>query len=143
MNYVLDACALIALIKFEEGWEKVNALFTRAYSGEIMLYVSIVNLIEVFYGFIRSDGLEKASEILAPIYETPLVIIDHIPQVVYQEAARLKAVYKRISVADVIGLATAFDLSGTFVTSDGEILPIEQQEPIDISWFRPPKEKTK
>ena len=112
MNYVLDACSLIALLDHEEGFEKVKELFDRAHSGELRLYMNIVNLIEVFYHFIRTDDLEKAIEILDPIYQTPLIIIDRIQPSVYQEAARLKAIYKHISIADVIGLATAISLNG-------------------------------
>jgi hypothetical protein len=37
--------------------------------------------------------------------------------------------------------ATAYDLSGSFVTSDGEIKPVEAAEHAPILWFRPPKEK--
>ncbi|GHV64538.1 hypothetical protein AGMMS49587_17120 [Spirochaetia bacterium] len=137
MNYVLDACALISLLNFEEGWERVQALFDRANSGEIRLYMSAVNFIEVFYEYIRVDGLEEASAILAPISETPLIIIDRIPCAVSQEAARLKAIYKRISIADVIGLATAKDMSAAFVTSDHhEMDAIDANEDIQFLWTR-------
>jgi predicted nucleic acid-binding protein len=137
MKYILDACALITLINREEGCEKVNELFVRAYYGELELYISVVNMIEVFYEYIRSDGLEKASEILAPTSKTGLKIIDTIPQTVYQEAARLKAIYKRISIADVIGLAAAKDLGAAFVTSDHhEMDIIERTENIKFMWVR-------
>ncbi|GHU67555.1 hypothetical protein FACS189447_09820 [Spirochaetia bacterium] len=101
MTYVLDACALIALLDDEEGKDKVDELFTRAKTGEIVLCISIINMLEVYYGFIRDDGLECA---------------DKIP-------------------------ATAINLNGVFVTSDGEFEEPEAKEHAPVFWFRPPKEK--
>jgi PIN domain nuclease of toxin-antitoxin system len=75
MTYVFDACALIALLKGEEGKDKINALFQQAYTGEITLAMSTVNLLEVYYGFIRDEGLDEAARLLAPVYNTPLTII--------------------------------------------------------------------
>jgi predicted nucleic acid-binding protein len=150
MTYVLDACALIALLNNEEGKDTVDGLFTQAKTGKITLCMNIINMLEVYYGFISADGLEQANEILAPIDETPLQIIDSISQSIYREAARLKSTYSRtdsaitkspLSLADAIGLATAISFSGIFVTSDGGFLAPEAAEHIPISWFRPPKEK--
>jgi predicted nucleic acid-binding protein len=142
MTYVLDACALIALLDDEEGNNTIDELFTRAKAGEITLCMSIINMLEVYYGFISNDGLERANEILAPIDETSLQIIDFVSQPVYKEAARLKGAYN-ISLADAIGLATAITISGVFVSSDGEFKELEAQEHAPIFWFRPPKEKKK
>ncbi|GMO13088.1 MAG: hypothetical protein Ta2A_23590 [Treponemataceae bacterium] len=137
MNYVLDACSLIAFIDIEDGHKIVKKLFDRAEAGEVMLYMSIVNLIEVFYHFIRVDGIEVASKIIVAVSKTPLTVVDRISQPVYQEAARLKAVYKRISIADVIGLATAKNLSATFVTGDHhEMDKLEQKENYQFLWVR-------
>ena len=54
----------------------------------------------------------------------------------YREAARLKATY-RISIADCIGLATASELSGQFVSSDHhELDAVGERENIPFFWFR-------
>ena len=55
MNYVLDACALIAYLAEEngKGYEVVDELFTRIEEDNISLYMSFFNLIEVYYNFIR------------------------------------------------------------------------------------------
>jgi predicted nucleic acid-binding protein len=140
MTYILDACALIALLDDEEGKDKVDELFIRAKAGEIILCMSIINMLEVYYGFIRNDGLERADEILAPIDQTPLQIIDIVSEPVYKEAARLKGTYN-ISLADAIGLATAINRGGVFVTADGELVESEAKEHAPLFWFRPPKQK--
>jgi predicted nucleic acid-binding protein len=137
MTYVLDACALLALLKGETGADIVDALFQRARIGEDVLFMSIVNLLEVFYGFIGDVGIERATALMPPLNDTPLTIIDRISPLVYQTAARLKGTYRRVSLADCIGLATAADFSATFVTSDHhEIKVIEQREALPILWFR-------
>jgi predicted nucleic acid-binding protein len=99
--------------------------------------MSIVNLLEVYYGYIRDAGRDEAAEILKPIYETPLRIINTISPSVYEEAARLKGTYRKISLADAVGIAVAAELSGHFVTSDHHELDIvDQREPVDFFWFR-------
>ncbi|MHC6203413.1 PIN domain-containing protein, partial [Breznakiellaceae bacterium SP9] len=54
MTYVFDACALIAFLDKEigKGYEEVDALLVRAEAGEITLVMGIVNLVEVYYGYI-------------------------------------------------------------------------------------------
>jgi PIN domain nuclease of toxin-antitoxin system len=116
--YVLDACAFVALINKEEGAEAVDNLFQQAVKGEIKLYISIINLLEVYYGFIGNIGVVKTKEIMKVIDETPLVVISTISQQVYHETARIKGTYRKLSLADSVGIATAVELDGIFVTSD-------------------------
>ena len=71
------------------------------------------------------------------INHTPLVIIDTISQRVYYEAARLKGIYHRLSLADAVGVATAIDLSGVFVTADHhELETVANKEMLNFLWFR-------
>ena len=137
MTYVLDACALFAFLNGEEGEDKIDALFQQAHAGTITLAMSIINLLEVYYGYFREKGGETASAILKPVYTAPLVIINTISPRVYQEAAHLKGTYRRISLADAVGIATASELSGQFVTSDHhELEIIDRQESVEFFWFR-------
>jgi predicted nucleic acid-binding protein len=53
MNYFLDACAIIARFKGEKEGPTVESIIDRARRGEVKLYMSIVNLLEVRYGFLR------------------------------------------------------------------------------------------
>jgi predicted nucleic acid-binding protein len=135
-SYILDACALLTLLKEEEGADAVDDLFQKTIRGEAALYMSVINLLEVFYGFIGERGLDQAEEIMRRIDDTPLRILNYISPPMYREAARLKGTY-RISLADAVGLATAFELSGQFVTSDHhELETIEQNEPYTLFWIR-------
>jgi predicted nucleic acid-binding protein len=136
LTFILDACALIALFKREQGAEKVKALLDEALVGQSVLYMNIVNLIEVHYGFYRTLGEEKAALILEQIYAIPVHFIDTIDATVFSEASRLKAYYA-IPLGDAIGLATAFKMKGSFVTADhSDFDEIEKAEPIHFFWFR-------
>jgi PIN domain nuclease of toxin-antitoxin system len=62
-RYLLDACALIAFFNKEEGADVVESLF----KNEEEVFVSIVNVYEVYYDACRADGEAKAKELLADI----------------------------------------------------------------------------
>jgi len=136
--YVLDACAMVALLNGEEGADAVNNLFQQAIKGEVNLYMSIINLLEVYYGFIGDIGIAKTQEIMNEINETPLMIINTISEKVYHEAARIKGIHRRLSLADSVGIATANELDGIFVTSDHhELEAIAAKEAsMKFFWFR-------
>ena len=136
MTYILDACALIALLKKEQGADKVRALLDEAYAGQSVIHMNIVNLIEVYYLFHRTLGREKSGLILEKIYTMPIQFIETIDAVIFSEASRLKAQYA-IPLGDCIGLATAFKMNGVFVTSDHHDLDtVEKNEAVKFFWFR-------
>jgi PIN domain nuclease of toxin-antitoxin system len=137
-SYVLDACAMVALINGEEGAETVDSLFKQAVKGEIKLYISIINLLEVYYGFIGNIGIVKTQEIMNVIDETPLVVISTISQQTYHEAARIKGAHHKLFLADSVGIATAAELSGQFVTSDHHELDAiaNKEASLKFFWFR-------
>jgi predicted nucleic acid-binding protein len=134
--YILDACALIALFKKEQGADKIRVLFDEASAGQSSIYMNTVNLIEVHYGFYRTLGSEKSSLILEQVYTMPIQFIDTIDDVIFSEASRLKAQYA-IPLGDSIGLATAIKTGGSFVTADhSDFDKIEKAESIPFLWFR-------
>jgi predicted nucleic acid-binding protein len=51
LTCVLDACALIAWLKNEPGEETIRSLLERAKNGKDSLYMNVINLLEVCYGF--------------------------------------------------------------------------------------------
>jgi predicted nucleic acid-binding protein len=134
LTYVLDACAILALIKKEKGWHNVDRLLQECVKGEIRLYLNSVNLLEVYYDrlYVSRDEAEEAYEL---IYNSNIQVIDDIT-LILREAARYKTTYN-LSLADAIGLATAVCLDATFVTCDHhELEVIEQKESIPLLWIR-------
>jgi len=135
MNYVFDACALISYLNDESGSNIVDNLLKKAVEGEIDIYMSIVNLIEVHYANIRYLGQEQATVILENILSSPIHIVSTVSDAVFQQSSRIKAGY-RCSLADAIGVATAIELDGQFVTSDHhELEAIERNETTHFVWL--------
>jgi len=134
---LLDACALIALLAKEtgEGYEVVKDLFEHAETEGISLSMSILNLFEAYYHFIRVDGIDLANEIMEPVKSLPIKIIRTITDAVYSEAARFKVSYT-MSFADAFLCGTAKSLGATIVTKDGEIRKPEQPEALSVLWIK-------
>jgi predicted nucleic acid-binding protein len=133
--YVLDACAIIAIHNNESGAEIVRDLFEKAESGAVTLYMSPVNVTEVYYDRIYKVGAEKANVILQDMYSSSINIFEVIPAAVVREAGRFKTTYP-LSLADAFACATASWLSATLVTSDhNELKPVSEHEPISFLWL--------
>lgn len=134
--YVLDACALIAFINGEPGAAKVKTILTEALAGNNEVYMNKFNAYEVYYGFYKDEGKQKADEIYGMILKLPISIIDTFEDNVFSEAARLKTRYG-ISIADSIALGESVVRDAFFATSNHHELDIvEQQEQIKFFWIR-------
>ena len=142
MNYLLDACALIALFNGEQGADMVARLLESTDRGAISLSMSIIQLLEVYYDRLYIVGAEAAKERVDAIIAGPISIIDPITYPVMYEAGRLKTTYS-ISLADSIACATAMSFNAALVTSDhSELEPLEQHENLSVLWL-PPRPKIK
>ena len=137
-NYILDACALLALFDDEPGADIVEELIDQAKNNEITLTMNAANFIEVYYDRIRTVGKERADSIIQNVYDIfPVSIIETLNPAIVREAARLKATGK-MSFADTILVATARCIGATIVTCDHvELEPVERQEHIPFLWIRP------
>jgi predicted nucleic acid-binding protein len=143
VTYVLDACALIAWLKNEPGADIVDGLLDRAEEDEVDLLISIVNLVEVYYGFMKDLGADRARELMQTVRETAVKVIDTTDGAVFEEVARLKSTLKGFSLADAFGLAVASVYSGSFVTCDHhELDKFQGQVNIPFFWIRPVVQKS-
>ena len=61
MDYVLDACAVIALLNDEGGADTVAALITQAGVGTDRLFMSGIQVLEVYYDRIYVKEIGRAS----------------------------------------------------------------------------------
>ena len=135
-NFILDACSIIAYFKKEEGFEAMIQFLEKADDGEVSLFMHRLNLLEVYYGFYRDDGREKAEAVLSDSSSLPITFIDDLGPPLFKEAGRLKATYD-ISFADSFALALASVRGEPLITADHhEFEAIEQKEEIRFSWIR-------
>jgi len=136
MTYILDACAMLALLnnEFGKGYETVDGLIESAIQGEAALCMSVINLVEVYYRYIQLKGAEAADVVMEEVQELPITFIRDIGNEVYYQTARYKARYS-MSLADAFLCATAESLSAVIVTRDKEIKPVEQDARLSVLWM--------
>jgi len=134
--YVLDACALAAVLYGETGADNVAHVINAAERGEVLLTMNKLNLLEVYYDAYRSLGREWAAQMLMGLRKMPITVNSDITDEIFLEAGRLKATYK-ISLADSIALAQASTSDGILLTSDHhEFDVVEKNEKIKFGWIR-------
>jgi PIN domain nuclease of toxin-antitoxin system len=139
--YVLDACALIAVLNGEPGAEIVKPLLDACEAHEITIHMSAVQVLEVYYDRIYMGGQKLADEFLATFYKSG-VIIDPYTELDISQAGHYKTSYD-LSLADAICLATASNYAAIVITSDYEFDPVEKSEHLSFLWTRPkPKSDT-
>jgi uncharacterized protein with PIN domain len=73
--FVLDACALLAILKDEPGADNVAAAYAQADSRDAKLVMNKINLFEVYYGFYRDNGNAYAEKILDSVRRSVVVIV--------------------------------------------------------------------
>ncbi|TSC84396.1 MAG: PilT-like protein [Microgenomates group bacterium Gr01-1014_16] len=130
-SIVLDSFALIAYFRAEPASSKVTTLLQDAKSGKIHLFLSYINLAEVYYKTIRESGLDKGHEVLAILKALPIKIISLSDEIVLA-AAEIKAVHP-MSFADCFATALALENHAAVLTGDPEFKSVEKL--VKIIWL--------
>ena len=104
--YIIDACALIALLNREPGYDVVLSILKDAENGKATVFMHAVNLCEVYYDCLRQSGEKTADSLLKTIGAMPLKIVDRIDNKLLKETGRIKATEK-VSLADAFAAALA------------------------------------
>jgi PIN domain nuclease of toxin-antitoxin system len=145
MTFVLDACAIIAVLNAEEGADKVMDVLERAEAGAVSVLMHRANLLEVYYDRWKALDADVAQATLRKIHASPITIVqpvatDLLSDAFLHEAARFKVVYG-MPLGDCFLCATASVSKGTIVTSDHTDLdPVEEAEQFPFLWIRPKPE---
>jgi len=130
-TYVLDSYALIAHFEDDAGGDKVRKILRAAQEGKTRLYLSVINLGEIYYNIVRERGIEKAEETMFMIDQLPISIIDA-DKIITLEAAGLKARYL-IAYADCFAAALGVLKRAKVVTGDPEFRKIAEK--VKIEWI--------
>ena len=137
VKYVLDACALIALMNKEEGACHVAMIYKKAADGEAEVIMNKVNLLEVYYGYLKEDGEEFAEQQLANIESSIVEINDVISDKIMRQAGKLKNSFRKMSLADSFAVAQAIVSDSILVTSDHhELDVIDNNGVVKFFWIR-------
>jgi predicted nucleic acid-binding protein len=132
--YVFDATALLDYVESGPGFLKVEQLLRAASNRKVALFVSVMNLGEVFYWLLQKRGEETARRTIGIFSRLPLPIVPvDLPQAL--KAAELKALHK-IPYVDCIAAALALQQRATLVTSDRDFEKLGRQFP--VLWINRP-----
>jgi ribonuclease VapC len=129
-RYILDSYALIAHFEDESGGEHVRKILKAARHGKTELYLSVINLGEIYYNTLRERGSEKAEEVKFIIEQLPINIVNADKDITI-EAARLKA-HHPIAYADCFAAALGILKNATVVTGDPEFKRFGKR--VKIEW---------
>ncbi len=113
--YVVDASAMIAFLRQEPGHQVFRATLRKP---EVVCHAHGANLAEVFYDFRRSDSEDVAQSMLADLAVIGVRVREDFDRPFWLDAARTKADYRRVALADCLGLALTRRLDATFLTAD-------------------------
>lgn len=131
MVKVLDACALMAYLEKEPGYEKVKDLFVNAAESEKKLLMTTINWGEVFYVLVRDYGHEEAERVQRLIETFP---IEFVPaDLALAKQAALYKVAEKLPYVDCFVAALAKIRKGEIITGDKEFKVLEGE--VKIAWL--------
>lgn len=129
---LLDSYAILAWLQNESGADKIIELLEKAKEGKLKLYMSWMNIGEVYYQIIRREGKQVADETLMELKILPITFISVTDELVLS-TAEVKAKYP-IALADCFAIATAKDKEAALVTGDPEFEKVSEDE-IKVEWI--------
>jgi len=127
-SFVLDASAAIDYLQAGPGARKVEQLLADARRQDLLLFMSVLNLGEVYYLTWQRAGEEKARQAVAGLTHLPIQIIP-VDLLQSLKAGELKAVHK-IPYVDSVAAALAFQQQATLVTSDHDFDKLGRHFPV-------------
>jgi len=127
-RYVLDASAAIDVVESGPGMRKVDQLLHAAALEQTNIFMSVMNLGEVFYWLWRKRSEEQARQTLDGLSRLPIQIVPvDLPQAL--KAGELKALHK-IPYVDCIAAALALQHRATLVTGDRDFEKLGRHFPV-------------
>jgi len=125
-KFVLDAWALLALLQKEEpAASEVKGLLEDAQREQVQLFMSVMNLGEVYYRIGKVKGEAEAQATLEEIRRL-LVTVEPATEERVFAAASFK-VRHPISYADAFAAALTDELGATLVTGDPELERLQNE----------------
>jgi PIN domain nuclease of toxin-antitoxin system len=115
MNYAIDGSSLLAFLRDEPGADVVESLLLDASNN---CYAHAVNLCEAFYDYYRAGGEAVAQTAIARLLSASVLPRADMDPAFWQQAGRLKADRRHVSLVDCFCITLAQRLNAVAVTSD-------------------------
>ena len=130
-KFLLDSWAILAYLKKESPADlRVLELLAEARENKVKLFLSVINLGEIYYIVGRTRGEETAQYVLDEIKRLPIEILP-VAQADVLAAARWKMQYP-MAYADAFAASAAQDLQAILLTGDPELLALKDLLEIEI-----------
>lgn len=131
-THIVDASALIAYFGGELGSEIFEHLLV---DDRNILVIHMVNLCEVYYGYLRADGFDRAQEAFTRAV-TLVGTVGDISEAFIKRVGRWKVEYS-LPLGDAFAAATAEEYACPLITTDhSDFDPFDQAGAIRILWLR-------
>lgn len=132
-SWVLDASALLAYLKREEGYKAVRSVLASASDGSGRVLINEINLGEVFYVISRQRSAEAATSFFHE--GLPLLPVEPVPNTMADVvlAAKLKA-RLNLHYTDAFAAVTAMQRNASLVTADRDFEKVADE--VKIRWLR-------
>jgi PIN domain nuclease of toxin-antitoxin system len=75
VKYLIDACAFITFLDEEKGADKVAEVIEKANSGEDEVYISCIQLLEIYYDRGRTRNWDYAESVFKSLTKSSVKII--------------------------------------------------------------------
>ena len=131
-NYIFDTYAVLGYFLEEPCANTIGNILELARNREIKIYMSIINLGEVYYIIQRRYDRKIAIDLIENVKEWPIEFVD-ISHSVIITSGDIKAKYP-MSLADSYAAALTLRVRGILLTADKEFEPLEN-EIIKIKWL--------
>jgi predicted nucleic acid-binding protein len=123
--FALDSWALLAYLQGEEpAASRVCEVIEGAQASTARLFISIINLGEVYYRVGKTKNAKEAESTLTDLRLLPITILSATDEIVLA-AARLKMAHA-ISYADAFAAVTAIQKDAVLLTGDPELLNLKK-----------------
>ena len=132
-KFVLDSYSLLAFFRDEPGADAVEKLLNEAAEDKHELYITVVNVGEVYYMSCRKDSVAKANQVWEAMRKFPLHFIE-IGMELSLAAAKIKANYK-LSYADAFAAAVTIQKKATLVTGDNEFEALKGETNFKVKYL--------
>lgn len=123
-SFVLDSYALLAYFLNESGRLEIELTLRNAKLHRCILYLSDINIGEVYYRIWKLKGKQIAEETLKFLFRLPLLFVP-VDREFILSAASWKGRYP-ISYADAFVVETAIRNQAVIVTGDPEFVAVKE-----------------
>ena len=127
---VLDSWSIIAYLEDEPASAQIADLLANAHEEKIPVFMSVVNVGEVWYILARRVSEEEADTSVKELRNLRIEFVNADWELT-KEAARFKSKHK-MSYADAFAAAVVKVKKADLVTGDSEFKPLEEQ--VKIQW---------